>query len=156
MSNRQADALRIEVLGGDLTDRTCLVLKTTHIASKRLKKLEEGSLIDGFDPLHLRIVHGDSVIARAKLGQIGRRESVHIVSLESQSLVAKTPPKHVRLEARLRLLPDADYAVGDLLEYDELLSRSIVILADGHPVALGEMVDYDNDVLIRITRVLSA
>jgi hypothetical protein len=155
MSNRQADALWIGVLGGDLNNRTYLALKTTHIAPQSLKNLKVGNLIERFDPLYLRIVRGTEVIARAKLGRIGRREAIHIVSLKPPlSSSVNIPSEHARLEARLRLLPDGDYAVGDLLEYDEPLSRSIVLLADGRPVALGEMVEYDNDVVVRITRVL--
>jgi len=154
-NNRQADTLRLDVLGSDLVGRTWLALKSTHIAPKKLKKLEEGSLIDGFDPLHLRLIRDSNVIARAKLGQVDGREAVHIVSTASEILHDATPGKHHLLEARLRLLSDTrEYAEGDLLEFDLPLSREVLLLSDGRPIAIAEMVAYDEEPVLRITRMI--
>jgi len=154
-NNRQADTLRLDVLGSDLVGRTWLALKSTHIAPKKLKKLEEGSLIDGFDPLHLRLIRDGQVIARAKLGQVNGREAVHIVSTISEPLHDSVPGKHRLLEARLRLLSETrEYAEGDVLEFDLPLSREIILLADGRPIAIAEMVAYDEEPVLRITRMI--
>ena len=154
-NNHQADALRLEILGSNLAGRTWLALKQTHIAPKKLKKLEEGSLVDGFDPLHLRLIRDGRVIARAKLGRVGDREAMHIVSTASEPLYEAAPGKHRLLEARLRLLSSTrEYTEGDLLEFDLPLSRDILLLADGRPVAIAEMVDYDDEPVLRIAKVI--
>ena len=154
-NNRQADALRLDILGSNLAGRTWLALKQTHIAPKKLKKLEEGSLIDGFDPLHLRLIRDGRVIARAKLGRVGNREAVHIVSTLSEPLYDTAPGKHLLLEARLRILSNTrEYTEGDLLESDLTLSREILLLADGRPIAVAEMIAYDDDPVLRVTRMI--
>ncbi len=153
MSNRQADALRLDVLASEGIDRPYLALKPARISAKKFAKLREGDLIDGFDPLHLRLVHKGAVIARAKLGRIGHREAIHIVSTEREEMVSGSSPRYHLLEVRLRLMAAAPVR-GDVIEYDEPLSRSLVILADRRPFALGEMVEYDGEPTVRITRML--
>ncbi len=154
MSNRQADALRLDVLASEGIDRPYLALKPARISAKKFDKLREGDLIDGFDPLHLRVVHDGAVIARAKLGRIGRREAIHIVSTEREVLASGSSPRHRLLEVRLQLMGASALVRGDVIEYDEPLSRSLVILADRRPFALGEMVEYDGEPTVRITRML--
>ncbi len=154
-NNLQADTLRLGVLGSDLVGRTWLALKRTHIAPKHLKKLEAGSLIDGFDPLHLRLIRDGHIVARAKLGRIGDREAVHIVSQRLEPLPDTAPGKHLLLEARLRLLSGVrEYAEGDVLEFDLPLSREIVLLVDGRPMAIAEMVAYDEEPIVRVARMI--
>jgi len=157
MSDRQADPLRIDVLGRPLSDRTYLALKNTHIAPKNLKKLHEGNLIDGCDPLHLRIVRNGRIVARAKLGQIHGREVLHIVSVEDEPLTASAPGKHRLLEGRIRVLPhDMTFAAGDIIELEASIRPAILLLADGQPVAIAEMVEYHDDALLRVVKVFHA
>jgi len=157
MSDHQADPLRIDVLGRRLNDRTYLALKNTHIAPKKLKKLREGSLIDGCDPLHLRILRNGRIIARAKLGQINGREVLHIVSVESEEPRVSAPGKHIILEGRIRLLPEEMiFAAGDIIELDASIMPAILLLADGQPVAIAEMVEYQDNALLRLVKVLHA
>jgi len=154
MSNRQADALRREMLGYNDPEALFVTLKPVSITSKRLKKLTAGDLIDGFDPLHLRIVRGDQVIARAKLGQVDGVEALHIVSTEPEPFPLGAPGKKHLLEARLRRLPEAHFASGDLFEYPDPLSGHLLLLADRHPLALGELVEYDGEAIVRVTELL--
>jgi flagellar motor switch/type III secretory pathway protein FliN len=155
MSNRQADALHIEVLGGTCAERTCLTLKPTHLLTRQFKKLTVGSLIEGWDPLHLRIMREGNTIARAKLGRIAEHEAIHIVATqEPQSPPTNLPKKHRLLEGRLRLLSEETFEVGDVLEYTIPLSKHIVLVADSTAFGLGEMVEYDGDIAVRITRML--
>ena len=155
MSNHQADMLRIAVLGGDLSGQTWLALPPTHLPHKQLKKLAPGVLIEGFDPLRMRLVRDGEVIARAKLGHVGGQETLHIVASDSTPYASKRlPSKHALLEARLRVLGDRTYAVGEVVTFDDPLTGSIVLVADGVPVATGEIVEYADDVLVRIVQVL--
>ena len=154
MSNRQADALRWEMLGSDDPEAVFITLKPVSITSKRLKKLAPGVLIEGFEPLNLRLVRGDRVIARAKLGHVGGVEAIHIVSTEPEPFPLGALGKKHLLEARLRRLKEARFEPGDLLEYPDPLSRHLLLLADRHPVALGELVEYDGEPIIRVTEIL--
>jgi len=155
MSDHQADPLRIDVLGRLLNDRTYLALKNTHIAPKKLKKLHEGSLIDGCDPLHLRIIRNGRIVARAKLGQINGNEVLHIVSTETEEIKTSAPGKHVILEGRIRLLPDEkSFATGEIIELESSIMPAILLLADARPVAIAEMVEYHDDAMLRIVKVL--
>jgi len=155
MSNRQADTLRLDALASDRAGQAYLTLKPARLAAKKIKKLHEGDLLDGLDPLHLRIIRDGQILARAKLGQIGGREAVHIVDTDPEPIDDTVLPKYVRIDVRLRLLTSSDdLAVGDVLEHDDPLSRSVVILADNAPLAIGEMVDYDGEAMIRVMRIL--
>ncbi len=155
MSDRQADPLRIDVLGRSLDDRTYLALKNTHVTKKSLKKLEKGSLVDGCDPLHLRIVRNDQIVARAKLGQVNGHEVLHIVSTEPEPLRTSGPGKHRLLEGRMRILPqEMNFAVGDIIELESSVMSAILLLADARPVAIAEMVEYRDDAVLRIVEVL--
>jgi flagellar motor switch protein FliM len=156
MSNAQADALKFEVLGGALSGRWYLALKPVFLPTKRLKKLKEGVLLDGLDPLHLRVMYGDRTVARARLGQVNGREAVHIVAREPDDATRPEPPKgHRLLEGRLRLLEAKEYDPGMVLEFDTPLTRELVLRVEGEPFALGEMVEYDDEVYVRITRLLN-
>lgn len=154
MFDRQADVLRKEMLASDDPAAVFVTLKPASIASKRLKKLAPGVLIDGLDPLHLRIVCGNRIIARARLGQIGGIEAIHIVSTRPEPFPVNVSGKKYLLEARLRRLADTDFESGDILEYPDPLSRYLLLLADRHPVALGELVDYDGEPVVRVTEIL--
>lgn len=154
MSNRQADALRREMLGSSDPEAVFVTLKPISITPKRLKKLAPGDLIDGFDPLHLRIVRGDRVIARAKLGQISGVEAIHIVSTEPEPFPLGAGGKKHLLEGRLRRLSKTHFESGEILEYPDPLSRHLLLLADRHPVALGELVEYDGEAIVRVTELL--
>ncbi len=156
MSNTQAETLRLDVLGSHLSGRTYVALKPVHLPAKRLKKLREGVLIAGCDPLHLRIVRDGMVLARAKLGQIGHRETIHIVAQEAPQLFLKDPPrKHILLETRLHLFPASEpIAVGTIIEYDTPRSGALLVLADHVPIALADMVLYQEEPVLRIVKML--
>jgi len=154
MFDRQADALRLGVLGSDLSSQTYLALKMTRIGSKKFKKLREGDVLDGFDPLHMRIIRDRTVIARAKLGQVDGRETIHIVSVTSKPLPDAAPAKKVLLEVRVRLLPDQEIAEGDLMMFDTPLTRNLLLLADGRPAAIADLVEVDDEAMLQIARVL--
>jgi hypothetical protein len=154
MSNRQADVLRIDVLGRETPERVVLGFKPAVITRKRLRKLEPGVLLEGLDPLHLRLMRQGRVIAHAKLGRIDRRETIHIVSTDVHDTIKVPDSKHRLLEGRLRLLDDSEYRAGDVQEFDEPLTHHIVLLVDHEPIALGELVEYDDEPIVRITRML--
>ncbi len=155
MSNHQSDDLFIETLSRSDTDRLMLSLKPVSIKPKQLKKIEKGMLIDGFDPYNLRIISQGDVIARAKLGKIENREALYIVSASIEEPPAKLKGKSILLEARMSFLPDGEYSVGDVVEFDDPISQKILIVADTQPVALAELVEYDQEDWVHITRVLS-
>jgi hypothetical protein len=154
MSNAQADRLRIEVLSSQEKHRTFLMLKPATIKSKHVAHFTEGVLIGSLDPLHLRIVRGEHILARARLGRIDTREVIHIVSTDPEPLPTSAKPKHRILEVRLKLITEGVFSGGSILEYDEALSRDMLILIDGQPYAMAEMVEYDNEPMVRITRML--
>ncbi len=155
MSNHQSDDLHIETLCRDNDKRPMLTLKPIKIKNKELQKIQEGALIEGFEPFNLRIVRSRKIVARAKLGRIGNKEAIHIVSLdEDASIENDIDPKHKLLEGRVAYLSEDSFNAGDVIEFEEPISGRIVILADSHPVALGEIVDYDDEAWVRIIRVL--
>jgi len=154
MSNAQADGLRIDVLGSQEKHRTFLMLKPATIKPKHVDRLVEGMLLGSLDPLHLRIVREGHILARARLGRIGSREAIHIVSTDPEPFPTPAKPKHRILEVRLKLITEGNFDVGSVIEYDEALSRDMLVLIDGQPYAMAEMVEYDNEPMVRITRML--
>jgi hypothetical protein len=154
MSNHQADDLFVETLNRADIERLLLILKPASIKPKLIKKLKTGMLIDGLDPYNLRIARGDEVVARAKLGRIGERETLHIVSTDNEALPLKPESKDVLLEARMVYLSQNSFEAGDIVEFDDPVSSRLLILADRYPVALGEIVEYEEEGWVHITRVL--
>ena len=153
MPNAQADSLRKEVLGLQDDRHAFVGLKPVAITSKGLKRLTAGALVDRWDPCHLRIVQGDRVLARAKLGQAGGVETIHIVATDEERQPDTAGGKKHLLEARLRLWDGGTPNVGDLIEYPAPLSRSLLVLVDHRPYALAEMVGYEGEPAVRITEV---
>jgi hypothetical protein len=154
MSNAQADALRIEMLGGYDERQRYLILKPIAIKPKQLKALKPGVLLGDLDPYHLRIVQGPSLIARAKLGRIGAHEAIHIVSTRPEPFPRPEKTDHHLMEVRLRTMPDAPLNEGEIIECDAPLFHTLLVTVDGVPTAMGELVEYDNEPMVRITRLI--
>jgi hypothetical protein len=153
MSNHQADDLFVETLSISDSSRAMLILKPIVIKSKQIKKISKGMLLEGFDPFNLRIFHSGRIIARAKLGRIGEKEALYIVSSDSEEFAHKPGDREHLLEGRFTFLPETDYDKGAVIELDEPVSDKILLLSDQKPVAVGKLVDYNDEVLISITRV---
>jgi len=155
MSNRQADGLRLGVLGHADAHRTYLALKPIRIKPRHRTKLAEGSVLEHLDPLQLRIVRDGHVLARARLGRVGEREAIHVVSTDPEPYIPDPAPRHPVLEVRLRIVGEGEhYGVGEVIEYDRPLSREMLVLIDGKPVAVAEIVECDHEPVVRITRML--
>ncbi len=155
MSNHQADDLYIETLGRSDNSRAMLSLKPLSIKPKQIKDIKRGTLIEGFDPYNLRIYRGDRIVARAKLGRIGDKEALYIVSSQTEEPKYNIGSKAKLLECRVSFLPDAEFAKGDVLEFDEPLSQKLLILLDGKPIALGKVVEYDDEAWVYVERELA-
>jgi len=154
MSNHQADDLFVETLGRSFEGRTFLALKPVSIKTRLIKDIDQGALIEGFDPYNPRIFRDGDIIARAKLGKTGDKEALYIVSTETENAERKSGAKESFLECRISFLPDMKYEEGKVIEFDEQLSSKLLILSDGVPVALGKIVDYDDEACVYITRKL--
>jgi len=153
MSNRQADSLRREVLGLQDEQHAFVCLKPIALSKKALKLMDKGSIIDGWDPLHLRIVQGDRVLARAKLGEVNALEAIHIVSDKAETYPSAAPGKKHLLEARLRLWDGGHPKVGDLIEYRDPLSPSMLLLIDHRPYGLGRLIGYNGEPAVQVTEI---
>jgi len=154
MSNAQADSLRINVLADRGNKQIYLMLKPAAIRSKEISKLTEGSLLSALDPLHLRIVRGDQILARARLGRLGIHEAIHITSIHPEQLLSPLRKKEHLLEVRLRIVSEGIFEKGAVIEYSEPLTQGLLVLIDKEPVAIARIVEYDNDPMLQITRML--
>jgi hypothetical protein len=153
VSNAQADALRIDMLGG-YDEHTCYaILKPSMISPRQLKRLNVGVLLAQTDPYHLRIVQGTTLIARAKLGRVGSREALHIVSTRPEPFPHTKDEEEHLVEVRLCTLPKDSIVQGEVIECDAPVLQTMLLLVDGIPVAMGEGVEYDNEPMIRIVRL---
>jgi len=154
MSNAQADSLRIDVLGNARPPRAYLALKPATLSRKQREKLQVGSVLEDLDPFHLRVIHGPNVLARARLGRIGEREAIHVVSTDPHAFPG-TPGKHHLLEVRMRLVGEDDvFRTGEVIVYDQPLSKEMLVLLDGTPIAMAEIVECDHEPVVRIVRML--
>jgi len=155
MSNAQADSLRIDVLGGVQPPRAYLALKPASLSRKQRERLQEGSVLERLDPFHLRVIRGKNILAWARLGRIGEREAIHIVSTDPE-IFPEVPKKHHLLEVRLRLVGEEDpFRTGEVIEYDRPLSREMLVLIDHEPVAVAAITECDHEPVVRITRMLN-